>query len=100
MLVRFCDIHNFYGTLHFSNYVLDCYKGIDNLKWYFFLRSDSLDDREDDLSGCKIINIKTISTVNAELFSFLKPFMIFIFKLKQCIVHQRFRKIQEEDFIL
>lgn len=69
--VRFYDKHNFHEALDISSKILERYKKVNNLKWYSVLKGDSL-NRIDSVAGCKIVNIKTISTVNAGELSFFQ----------------------------
>lgn len=69
--VRFYDKHNFHEILDVPERVLERYKGIDNLKWYSVLKGDEFNARE-SVAGCKVIRMKTISTVNAGELSFFE----------------------------
>lgn len=69
--VRFYDKHNFHEVVDIPALVLERYKGLDNLKWYSVLKGDVFDAR-DTVVGCKIIRIKTISTVDAGELSFFE----------------------------
>ncbi len=69
--VRFCDKHNFHEALDIPSFVLERYKGMENLKWYSVLKGDVLDDRT-EVAGCKIVHIKTIPTVGAGELSFFE----------------------------
>ena len=69
--VRFYDKHNFHEIVDIPQYVLDRYKGIENLKWYSILKGDEINVRE-SVAGCKVIHIKTIPTVNAGELSFFE----------------------------
>ena len=51
--------------------VLDRYKDVENLKWYSILKGDELKLPE-VVAGCKVIRIKTISTVDAGELSFFE----------------------------
>lgn len=78
--VRFYDKHNFNEILDVPQKLLDRYEGIDNLKWYSVLKGDEFNVK-DSVAGCKVIHIKTISTVNAGELSFFEgthetPFQI------------------------
>ena len=69
--VRFYDKHNFHEALDIPQKVLRRYEGIGNLKWYSVLKGDDFNARE-YVSGCKVIHIKTIPTVNAGELSFFE----------------------------
>lgn len=69
--VRFYDKHNFHEALDIPAHVLVRYSGMDNLKWYSVLKGDDFTTR-DAVSGCKVIHIKTIPTVNAGELSFFE----------------------------
>lgn len=69
--VRFYDKHNFHEVIDVPQKVLDRYIGIDNLKWYSVLKGDEFNVR-DTVSGCKVIHIKTIPTVDAGELSFFE----------------------------
>lgn len=69
--VRFYDKHNFHEAVDISADVLERYVGETDLKWYSVIKDDILEDR-DVVAGCKIINIKTISTVNSGELSFFE----------------------------
>ena len=69
--VRFYDKHNFHEAVDISESILNRYKNIDNLKWYFTLKGDVLDDRK-EVAGCKVVHIKTIPTVGAGELSFFE----------------------------
>lgn len=69
--VRFYDKHRFSEIVDLPQRVLDRYKGIENLKWYSILKGDELKVPE-TVAGCKVIRIKTISTVDAGELSFFE----------------------------
>ena len=69
--VRFYDKHNFSEIVDLPQKVLDRYKGVENLKWYSILKGDELKLPE-VVAGCKVIRIKTISTVDAGELSFFE----------------------------
>lgn len=62
--VRFYDKHHFHETLDIPSTILQEYAGIEDLKWYSILKGDILDERT-EIAGCKIVHIKTISTLEA-----------------------------------
>lgn len=69
--VRFYDKHNFHEVFDISEKILERYQGIDDLKWYSFLKGDRFDEKE-VVAGCKVVHIKTIPTVNAGELSFFE----------------------------
>lgn len=69
--VRFYDKHKFHEVFDISDEILDRYKGIENLKWYSVLKGDNLNNIS-SVAGCKVINIKTISTVDSGELSFFQ----------------------------
>lgn len=69
--VRFYDKHNFHEALDLPQKVLARYENIGNLKWYSVLKGDDFNVKE-SVSGCKVIHIKTIPTVNAGELSFFE----------------------------
>lgn len=69
--VRFYDKHNFNEVLDMPNNVLARYQGIENLKWYSVLKGDEYNIRE-SVTGCRVIHINTIPTVNAGELSFFE----------------------------
>lgn len=68
---RFYDKHNFHEVIDIPQKALDRYEGIDNLKWYSVLKGDEF-SVPDEVSGCKVIRIKTIPTVDAGELSFFE----------------------------
>lgn len=62
--IRFYDKHNFHEVLDVPESILSRYEGIDNLKWYSVLKGDEFNIR-DTVADCKVVHIKTISTVDA-----------------------------------
>ncbi len=69
--IRFYDKHNFSEIVDLPQKVLDRYNGVENLKWYSILKGDELKIPE-TVAGCKVIRIKTISTVDAGELSFFE----------------------------
>ena len=61
--IRFYDKHNFQEAIDIPKEVLSRYDGIANLKWYSVLKGHDFNAIQ-TVSGCKVIKIKTISTVN------------------------------------
>ena len=69
--VRFYDKHNFHEALDIPENIIQRYAGIENLKWYSVLKGDDFKIRE-SVAGCKVVQIKTIPTVNAGELSFFE----------------------------
>lgn len=69
--VKFYDKHNFHETLDISNEILKRYEDVNDLKWYSVLKGDNL-NKISTVAGCKVINIKTITTVDAGELSFFQ----------------------------
>jgi len=72
---RFYDKHGFHKVLDISKEILAHYEGIENLRWYSALRGDDYQNEamsRGEVAGCRIIRIKTITTVNAGELSFFE----------------------------
>ncbi len=69
--VRFYDKHNFHEALDIPASVIARYSDMDDLKWYSVLKGDDFTSRE-FVSGCKVVHIKTIPTVDAGELSFFE----------------------------
>ncbi|MBO4864515.1 MAG: WxcM-like domain-containing protein [Eubacterium sp.] len=69
--IRFFDKYYFHEVVDVPDDLLNRYKGVDNLKWYSALKGDDINIRE-SVVGCKVIRIKTISTVDAGELSFFE----------------------------
>ena len=80
--IRFYDKHNFHEAFDIPQKVLGRYEGIKNLKWYSILKGDELNVRK-TIAGCKVIRIKTISTVNAGELSFFEGTHEIPFEIKR-----------------
>ena len=80
--IRFYDKHRFHEIVDIPEKVLERYKGIENLKWYSVLKGDEFNAR-DSVAGCKVIHIKTISTVNAGELSFFETMNEVPFDIKR-----------------
>ena len=80
--VRFYDKHNFKETIDIPNRILCRYEDIDNLKWYSVLKGDEIIVR-DSVAGCKVIQIKTIPTVEAGELSFFEGTKDIPFEIKR-----------------
>ncbi|MBR7000574.1 MAG: FdtA/QdtA family cupin domain-containing protein [Lachnospiraceae bacterium] len=80
--VRFYDKHNFHEIVDVPSFVLDRYKGVEDLKWYSVLKGDEINVR-DTVAGCKVIHIKTIPTINAGELSFFEATREIPFEIKR-----------------
>lgn len=69
--VRFYDKHNFHEAIDIPADIRNRYADIEDLKWYSVLKGDVLENRE-SVSGCRVVHIKTIPTVNAGELSFFE----------------------------
>ncbi|MPM46476.1 hypothetical protein SDC9_93179 [bioreactor metagenome] len=72
---RFYDKHGFHQMVDVSSDILFRYEGKDNLRWYSVLVGDDYQNEaltRGNVAGCKVINIKTIQTVNAGELSFFE----------------------------
>lgn len=83
---RFYDKHGFHQLVDISKTMLNRYKGVDNLIWYSVLIGDDYENKaisRQEINGCKIINIKTIPTVNSGELSFFEATHDFPFEVKR-----------------
>lgn len=80
--VRFYDKHNFHEAIDIPQRMLERYSDMGDLKWYSVLRGDDFNFRE-KVVGCKIINIRTIPTVNAGELSFWESSNDIPFEIKR-----------------
>lgn len=69
--IRFYDKHYFHEIIDVPRSILKRYDGMSNLKWYSVLKGDVLNDKE-IVAGCKVVRIKTITTVEAGELSFFE----------------------------
>jgi len=72
---RFYDKHGFHEALDISNEILARYEGVEHLKWYSVLIGDDYQNEaltRGEVAGCRILNIKTIPTVDAGKLSFFE----------------------------
>lgn len=69
--LKFYEKHDFHEALDIPEVIQNRYKDYQNLRWYSFLRGDSLESR-DEVAQCKVVHIKTIPTVNAGELSFFE----------------------------
>lgn len=80
--VRFYDKHNFNEVLDVPSLIMDRYKDDEDLKWYAVLKGDEF-NIPDSVAGCKVIRIKTISTVDAGELSFFEGMHDIAFDIKR-----------------
>lgn len=80
--IRFYDKHHFHESIDIPNEVAEQYESCDSLKWYSVLRGDSI-DYNDNIVGCKIIDIKTIPTINSGELSFFEENLDIPFDIKR-----------------
>ena len=72
---RFYDKHGFRRMVDISPEILRRYSNSTDLRWYSVLSGDNFENealKSGNVAGCKIINIKTIPTVNAGELSFFE----------------------------
>ena len=70
---RFYEKHHFSRLNDIPPFVSKRYRGIVGLRWYLVSSNDNyLQDERREILGCKIIKIKTISTLGAGQLSFLE----------------------------
>lgn len=80
--VRFYDKHNFHEIFDIPKEAMIRYEGIEKLKWYSVLKGDEINIRE-TVAGCKIIHIKTITTVDSGELSFFEGMHEIPFDIKR-----------------
>lgn len=83
---RFYDKHGFHQAIDISQEIHDRYKGMGNLRWYSVLSGDDYQNEaiiRGEVNGCKIIKVKTFSTVNAGELSFFEANHDFPFEVKR-----------------
>lgn len=83
---RFYDKHGFHEVFDISEDILNRYKDMNDLKWYSVLSGDDYQNEamsRSEVAGCKIIKIKTISTVNAGELSFFEAKQDIPFDIKR-----------------
>lgn len=84
--VRFYDKHYFNRIVDVPAEICNMYKGRDDLIWYSVLKGDDYLNEalnRGSVAGCKIINIKTIPTVNAGELSFFEATHDIDFEIKR-----------------
>lgn len=72
---HFYNKHGFHEMLDISEEILDRYCGVEGLKWYSVLIGDDYSNiglRRGMVAGCRILSIKTVSTLNAGELSFFE----------------------------
>ena len=80
--VRFYDKHNFHEVVDVPHKVLKRYEGVRNLKWYAILKGDEINLRS-SVAGCKVLQIKTIPTVESGELSFFETTREIPFDIKR-----------------
>lgn len=84
--VSFYDKHHFHEALDIPSTIKKRYEGIGNLKWYSVLVGDDYKETAQNrkkIAGCKVINIKTIPTVNTGELSFFEADHDIPFEIKR-----------------
>ena len=80
--VRFYDKHNFHEVLDIPAEIQERYADMDDLKWYSVLKGDDFNNVE-SVSGCRVLHLKTIPTVNAGELSFFEGLHDLPFDIKR-----------------
>ena len=80
--IRFYEKHGFHPVVDMPRDILDGYDGCDDLIWFLVLNGDDINTRE-SVAGCRIIRIKTVSTINAGELSFFESNKDFEFEIKR-----------------
>ena len=80
--IKFYNKHNFHKVLDVPNNILKRYKNNNQLVWYSVFRGDCI-NINDTVVGCKIIHIKTISTINSGQLSFFESLHDIDFNIKR-----------------
>lgn len=80
--IRFFEKHNFHETVDVPEKIQNRYLSESNLKWYSVLKGDVLDDRS-EVAQCRVIRIKTISTIGAGELSFFESNHNIPFEIKR-----------------
>ncbi len=70
-MIHFYDSHNFHEAVDIEDAILMRHEDVASLKWYSVLSGDWLEDPT-TITGCRIIHISTIPTVNAGELSFFE----------------------------
>ena len=84
--IRFYDKHYFNRIIDVPKEISDMYAGRDDLIWYLVLKGDDYLNEalnRGNVAGCKIINIKTIPTLNAGELSFFEAGHDIAFNIKR-----------------
>lgn len=79
---RFYDKHNFHEAIDIPRKILNRYKEINNLKWYSILKDDKI-NVPNSVSGCKVVRIKTIATIDSGELSFFEGMREIPFEIKR-----------------
>lgn len=69
--VRFYDKHHFHVAKDIPIRIIEHYKNAENLRWYSVLKGDEFNTPE-SVSGCKVVHVTTIPTINAGELSFFE----------------------------
>ena len=80
--IRFYEKHNFHEVYDIPKEAMLRYNGFENLKWYSVMKGDIIDDRT-EVAGCKVIHIKTVTTVGAGELSFFEASRDVDFEIKR-----------------
>lgn len=80
--IHFFEKHHFHENLDISREILDRYNDNIFLKWYSVLKGDKFDIPQ-QVVGCRVVNIKTIPTVEAGQLSFFEVDTDIDFEIKR-----------------
>ncbi len=80
--IRFYDKHSFHEILDIPFRINERYSNIENLKWYSVLKGDTF-SLPDVVAGCKVVEIKTIPTVDSGELSFFEAVQDIPFEIKR-----------------
>lgn len=83
---HFYDKHKFHVVVDIPDNIEERYSKVSNLRWYSVLAGDDYSNEalsRGEVAGCKIINLKTIPTVNAGELSFFEGTHDFGFEIKR-----------------
>ena len=80
--VRFYEKHRFHEVLDMPKEVLIRYEGMEDLKWFSVLKGDLLEVPE-IVAGCRVIQVKTVPTIDAGELSFFESFREIPFDVKR-----------------
>lgn len=80
--IKFCNKHNFHQVVDVPINALNRYEDPDELNWFSVLNGDDINIRE-SVVGCKVVHIKTISTIDAGELSFFEATQDIPFEIKR-----------------